>query len=185
MKFFFQDSFCHLCNKTVVSDAALRQHCLSKHGMHLCLFCGRSCASGSALEQHTTSKHAALPMLTAVHHGHGSRTTTLPLPHAHNDPFPGASGHWAPRTDFRGNKSFGRFECKNKNCAKSWGSAHAFAEYEQGCQRCETMILPCCMWVNNESDSREYRDSDDDNNDRPHDIDRCAACRAGACLQTR
>jgi len=41
-------------------------------------------------------------------------TTSLELPHSHNDPFPGASGHWAPRADFRRNKSFGRFECKKK-----------------------------------------------------------------------
>ena len=73
MKQFLFHSCCHLYNKTFVSDAALRQHCLSKHGMHLCLFCGRSCASDNALEQHTASKHTVLPMLPAVHHGHGSR----------------------------------------------------------------------------------------------------------------
>ena len=122
-----------------------------------------SSAEGPApLTMHTASKHTVLRMLPAVHHGHGSRTTTsLVLPHSHNNQFLGASGHWAPRADFRGNKNFGRFECQKKNCTKAWGSAHAFAEYEQGCQKRNTMILPCCMWVNNESDLRAPRESHD------------------------
>ena len=197
---------CPRCHKTLSSGAALRQHCLGKHGWHICLVCGeclisqtalvqhsvmharplhckiRGCgmsfASDRALEQHTASKHAFLPMPTAVRRS----TSIFTAPHEHKDPFPGASGCWVPRIDFSGNKSFGRFKCGNKTCAKAWGSAHAFAEYEQGCQKCETMTHPCCMWVNNETDLRDFRDpNDDDNESRPHDIDRCEACRVGAC----
>ena len=77
-------------------------------------------------------------------------------------------------------KSFGAFQCLA--CKKSWISAHAFKAYKQGCQNCEMEELPLYMWQNLRP--REYQGNDDyenDEADKPHDQQRCEACRRGVC----
>jgi len=100
----------------------------------------------------------------------------------HPPPFDGASGEWVERDDFMGEKSFGRFECGH--CRKKWTSAHAFKDFSQGCNKCDTKCLPCCLWMNFEQGDSEDRDcyDNDDNNRRPHDSSRCEACSRGRCL---
>ena len=98
-------------------------------------------------------------------------------------PFPGASGEWVLREDFPGTKSFGRFKCTK--CGKKWTSAHAFKDFAQGCQSCETKSLPVCLWLNDDSvphGDSSSDESDDDEPDLPHDRGRCDACKAGRCL---
>ncbi len=83
--------------------------------------------------------------------------------------------------DFEGIKSFGYFECPS--CKKTWVSAHSYPDYTQGCKRCDTEYYPKFMWENQE---RHYpRDEDKtvmEETDKPHDMERCEACRAGLCL---
>ena len=97
----------------------------------------------------------------------------LPAP-----PIDDIEGHWVPRQDFRGRKSFGAFECRS--CKKVWTSAHAFKAYGQGCKRCNSEFLPTFMWVN--TGVRTRVDDAAANPDKPHDIGRCAACRNGDCI---
>jgi hypothetical protein len=88
-------------------------------------------------------------------------------------------GQWVPRKSFTGRKSFGAFECDL--CKKVWVSAHAFKEYKQGCQQCEAESLPLFMWHNFEHNDRH--DDEGRTDDKPHDSDRCEACRAGVCRE--
>ncbi len=88
-------------------------------------------------------------------------------------PFPGVDGEWFLTEDFVGEKSFGWFECRG--CWRSWPSAHAWAEFNQGCQKCEVEFLPKFMWVN--FGQRCERDDDSsESDDGPHDCERCEAC---------
>ena len=105
-----------------------------------------------------------------------------PKVHTHRQPFDSASGVWVPATEFGGTKSFGRFACAG--CKKSWGSAHAYPQFRQGCQACNQKTKPCCMWVN-DSDNRNDRDTDSDEDKAPHDEKRCEACRLGVCDMAR
>ena len=105
-----------------------------------------------------------------------------PKVHTHRPPFDSASGVWVPATEFGGTKSFGRFACAG--CNKSWGSAHAYPQFRQGCQACNLETKPCCMWVN-DSDNRSDRDTDSDEDKAPHDEERCEACRLGVCDMAR
>jgi hypothetical protein len=88
-----------------------------------------------------------------------------------------APGRWVLRDEFPGRKSFGCFECKR--CRVYWTSAHAQKQYLQACKRCNTWALATYMWVNDERNF-ERRDCHK-NRDRPHDSDRCMACRVGEC----
>ena len=95
--------------------------------------------------------------------------------HRHDPPFPWANGRWMPREDFPGKKSFGQFKCHG--CAKTWGSAHAWKTFRQGCKRCQAESLPCCLWLNDEGDSRETSSSLSDDKG-PHEASLCEACVA-------
>ena len=102
---------------------------------------------------------------------------------------PGNSpGKWLPRDGFKGNKSFGLFQCTV--CLKTWTSAHAFRAFTQGCKTCDTEELPLFMWEN--SKSHTYRDDEYDayedehrDEDKAHDRERCEACRRGMCIRRR
>jgi len=160
------------------SEQAIAQHCLAMHNLHLCRVsgCFQTFATDGALQQHTARAHGVRRRAATSQGRHRNPRNTPPsnnLLHAHDPPIPNASGNWVPREAFTGNKSFGRFRCVR--CAKAWGSAHAHPMYKQGCQRCETTTLPCCLWVNNEprSDSESTQSEDG-----PHDMRRCGMCIA-------
>lgn len=171
--------FCCSCStRTFSSEGALAQHYLAKHNLHLCSVsgCFKQFATDRALKMHTASAHGVLRGAATSQGRHQKPRNTPPsnnLFHDHDPPISSASGSWVPREAFTGNKSFGRFRCVK--CAKTWGSAHAFPMYQQGCQRCETKTFPCCLWVNTESDTRVFRDS---GKDGPHDAKRCGKCLA-------
>ena len=143
-----------------------------------CRTCKKCFGSEHALQQHCDAKGHSMPHAFSESSSSSeeeSRDAYVP----YYPPFPGARGEWVLREEFPYEKSFGKFECLR--CDNRWSSAHAWKEYEQGCQRCETETLPSWMWLNDsdQSDSSE-RDSDSDD-DGPHDWARCAACRAGIC----
>ena len=105
-------------------------------------------------------------------------TTASSLP----PPLPGLEGKWVVPEVFRGTKSFGFYECQSekKKCKNRWTSAHAFAEYEQGCKACEHWNLPMYMWLNNKNTSND--DGDKYRKGKaPHDSERCKACKKGKC----
>ena len=85
-------------------------------------------------------------------------------------------GNWVAREEFHGNKSFGAFEC---GCNKVWLSAHAYTNYSQRCKRCEAESLPSFMWVNTDNGERREKAAIDKN--KPHDRERCEACRLDVC----
>ena len=64
-----------------------------------------------------------------------------------------------------------------------WYSFHAYKQYKQGCQRCESDCLPVYMWVNDENnyDSDDDDEVEVDKDKPPHDSARCEACRLGVC----
>ncbi len=88
-------------------------------------------------------------------------------------PIPGIDGEWVLREEFDGSKSFGWFECRG--CWRPWPSAHAWAKFNQRCQKCETEFLPKFMWVNFGARSEPEGESSE-TEDGPHDCDRCEAC---------
>lgn len=137
-----------------------------------CTLCKRDFGSTQSLAQHLRDKHN-IHSKNRKNKGHESE-------HDHSPPFEEAEGYWVPRRSFEGKKSFGHFQCGR--CSKLWTSAHAFARFKQGCQRCEYNSLPCCLWVNTD-DYRSER-SDDDEDKAPHDSGRCEACRLGQCRQS-
>lgn len=105
-----------------------------------------------------------------------TRDRIMPLPVPVDTP-----GEWVPRKKFQGQKSFGWFTC-NK-CDKSWMSAHAYKEYQQGCKKCKLYTHPRFMWVN-----KDTKDEDDEDEERkvlsskkPHMQKLCKACEAGVC----
>ena len=102
-------------------------------------------------------------------------------PHQHNPPFGlEGRGYWVLREEFTGRKSFGCFRCGVADCGKVWSSAHAFREYKQGCDSCETDSFPCCMWYNDpqfEIATRGMRGNESEH----HHTARCEACRHGVC----
>ena len=85
-------------------------------------------------------------------------------------------GYWVIRDDFNDRKSFGYFRCK---CGKWWQSAHAFPNLKQSCQRCEKWSLPELLWHNVDDHCRPRERQEQD--DGPHDRQRCEACRKGVC----
>ena len=156
---------CPDCSKTLYSSHALGQHCLAKHGKHICTECMKGFNSARSLKKHGRN---------VVMHSSGRSAG-----HSHDDPYDGIEGYWVSRDSFQGSKSFGWFECQD--CSKTWFSAHAQKRYKQGCQECEEWTLPCCLWVNTGSNDNERRDRDD----VPHDRARCQACKRGVCTVSR
>jgi len=107
--------------------------------------------------------------------GKGSGRTLDPekLSHPVDD-----DGEWVLRDDFTGRKSFGYFQC---NCAKEWQSAHAYKEFNQDCQSCETGSLPLFMWRNFTRRAGYHEEESERSDLGHHDSERCGACRAGVC----
>ena len=126
-----------------------------------CPVCGKGFASKASRKQHTRDAHRAQPSLKH---------------HDHEPPFTGAAGYWMSRENYSGRKSFGWFCCPA--CSNRWSSAHAWRDYRQGCRRCEEESHPCCLWMNTERHDSRFRHDDDD---KPHDVERCEACRQGVC----
>lgn len=62
---------------------------------------------------------------------------------------------------------------------RRWSSAHAYKQFKQGCQNCETECLPVCLWQNYGSGGSDDEEVDPDR--PPHDSSRCQACRLGVC----
>jgi len=90
-------------------------------------------------------------------------------------------GYWELRDNFKGLKSFGSYVCESKKCKnKEWISAHAHKEYRQGCKSCDKFVLPMYMWVNTDKDTIKGIIKD---TDKPHDSERCEACKAGVCIR--
>jgi len=103
-------------------------------------------------------------------------------PHGHRPPFPSAQGAWVPRLKCQQQKSFGWFWCSE--CGKTWTSAHAFREFRQACQKCETFSLACCLWQNDVGAPKRQTEPEDDP-ELPHDKQRCEGCQLGCCLVAR
>lgn len=104
------------------------------------------------------------------------------------DPPVDTPGQWVYRDDFRGRKSFGFYVC---GCGRSWTTAHAQKNVEedewfcQGCQGCDSMLEPYYVWENDPSSSPRDRSDRDLDDEKPHDFDRCEACRLGKCTALR
>lgn len=93
-------------------------------------------------------------------------------------PFPDCQGHWVWLGDLdRHQNSFAFFEC---TCRRTWLTAHGNSRYRQGCQGCDVQSLPKFMWVNTATHRRRQHDNIDED-DGPHDSDRCEACQRGDC----
>jgi hypothetical protein len=137
--------------------------------------CEKSFGTASALAHHTRQVHGENKKKRNKTHA------PKKYPHFHRAPFE-LEGHWVKSEAFHGDKSFGHFVCRH--CSKKWQSAHAFKMYEQGCKKCDTMSLPCCLWANSECDRRDSGESDYENREKraPHDQSRCEACLDGLCL---
>lgn len=149
--------------------------------MSKCSDCSRVFSSRAAYEQHTRALQHGSAKFQQSRPSKAAATASLlerleaPV---------NSDGEWVWRADFEGTKSFGFFKCdKRKNgCGKTWVSAHAFPNYTQGCKRCERSSHPVALWLNYD---HEYSSDDgfsSDEFDTPHDMARCAACRAGVCL---
>jgi len=112
-----------------------------------------------------------------------AREPPMESPHQHHPPAFGLEGrgYWVLREEFTGRKSFGCFRCHVPDCGKTWSSAHAFREYRQGCDNCETDTFPCCMWFNDpqyeEIGTRGMRGNESEH----HHTARCEACKHGVC----
>ena len=149
------------------------------HQPFFCSRCNRTFAQQHDLDAHNSTKHQnanSRKKRKATHPAGGQYT----LAKGSLDPPVDTPGIWLSREEFNGEKSFGAFQCLA--CKKSWISAHAFKAYKQGCQNCEMEELPLYMWQNLRP--REYQGNDDyenDEADKPHDQQRCEACRRGVC----
>lgn len=87
------------------------------------------------------------------------------------------------RKQFRGEKSFGHFQCWQ--CKNAWISAHAFKGFKQACKACGSRhySLPKFMWVNR--DRKEYVKKEPRHPERQHEHSLCEACKAGRCLLSK
>ena len=108
-----------------------------------------------------------------VEYWKGLAIYTPPIPD--HPPVDGA-GEWVERRNFDGEKSFGFFIC---DCGRYWLTAHCYRDYKQGCKWCEKESLSYYMWENHETDKRPRRAKR--YGDKPHDEQRCEACRRGEC----
>mmetsp|Transcript_99263 Transcript_99263/g.285171 ORF Transcript_99263/g.285171 Transcript_99263/m.285171 type:complete len:265 (-) Transcript_99263:623-1417(-) len=96
------------------------------------------------------------------------------------------AGEWVPRDNFNGRRGFGYFHCP---CGRRWVTKHAFKEYRQGCQYCDSEVFAKYMWVSYETGvpreiirrARGATSGATEVAERHHDFSRCEACRHGAC----
>jgi uncharacterized C2H2 Zn-finger protein len=203
---------CDACGVEFAAKKSLAQHVSMKHGKKeqpqiattvekqaapkvragtttngvSCTTCGANFATKKALHQHTSSKHAKTQTVKAVMQQQAQpltkqvRRRSMQL-ESLEPPFGTAKGEWMAREDFPYDKSFGWFECGS--CFKRWSSAHAYKEFEQGCQKCEIYWLPKFMWLNDDDRSSDTNDGDESSReDGPHDQARCEACKRGRCI---
>lgn len=147
---------CVHCGKRFKAQKDLDMHCKAVHRSFDCSVCFKKFKTPQSKNQHFEAVHAE---------------SYRP------DPPVLSAGEWVHWDEFKGNKSFGYFLCDN--CNKKWISAHAYKNYRQGCQNCETYDYPKLLWVNFESSERRW----DIEDDAEHDRFRCEACKAGACLR--
>jgi len=152
-----------------------------------CDSCDRSFRTQHALSQHTNSVH----VFTCDHCGEDFSSRIYLNFHfrtVHYFP-PGIAftdGHWIHTEQCTRRKSFGFFVCP---CGSEWISAHAHKRYMQGCKKCEQETLPRKLWENDNDDNEDDDEDDDEEEDKgieldttkPHDIQRCQACRLGKC----
>ena len=143
---------------------------------HVCNICRKGFGSKQAQKQHRRDAHGASQRPP-------SRRVVVEEKVEFDPPFAGAVGEWVEREEFTGRKSFGRFTCRR--CRKGWLSAHAMPGFRQGCKACEKKSMPSWMWMNddNEEEARMGSDEREEGAGRPHDQQRCEACRQGVCQQ--
>ena len=173
---------CPVCSRSFGNPSALRMHMeATAHRPFFCSRCNRIFASQQDLDTHNSAKHQNV---NAVHKkrkkakpADNQYTLSIDSLEAPVD----TPGMWLSRQEFNGEKSFGAFQCLK--CKKTWISAHAFKAYKQGCQTCEREELPLYMWQNLRArhDQDIFYDEDNDEVNRPHDQQRCEACRRGVC----
>jgi hypothetical protein len=92
-----------------------------------------------------------------------------------------SNGFWTTTQECSQRKSFGFFVCE---CGSEWISAHAFKKYKQGCKKCEKETFPRKMWQNEQPKNNSEEPLKLDTK-KPHDQQRCEACRLGKCLEFR
>jgi hypothetical protein len=155
---------CYDCDKVFRSAQALEQHRNAVHCTPVeCDYCDECFCTEEALIAHEQHKHPIEPDLFQ------------------GVPFSGAVGHWVYRQDFQGRKGFGTFQCSK--CFRYWSSAHAHRKdkwMKQSCQRCEVFVKPYIMWIFTEAPAPHKNE-----NETPHDANRCEACLNGDFCTTR
>ena len=197
---------CEYCDnlRTFSSKQGLNQHLDAVHPW-MCEFCDATFSSSRASEQHTKAVHkpkATSPSkpkpkpkpqtfacdqcdrVFSSHRGLYDHTEVVHQPRLLKrkdlkDPV-SENGFWVKRKHFTGRKSFAAFDCP---CGKYWISAHGFPCYKQGCKSCDEKSLPKFLWVNENGTDRSGEAHGPDPT-RPHDMSRCQACQAGACLKS-
>ena len=93
-------------------------------------------------------------------------------------PYLGCTGEWVEARFYYGGKSFGYFNCIE--CHKTWMSAHAKKEYEQGCKSCGSYYRPLYLWKNDYTQPKKEKGLED--NGKPHLSELCKACQKGVCV---
>ena len=181
---------CPICTRVFGSQGALEQHRRDTGHDDACKCgeCDRVFGSVDAMEQHRRDTHGS-PVVNKKKKKKKKKKKQQKMEERAqiaraapvDPPIPGLAGMWVTRDEFDGHKSFGRFVCAE--CSKWWMTAHAFVDYTQGCKACETHSYPVWMWEN--FDHADRRGDRDDSDDKPHDMQRCAACAAGVCTANR
>ena len=93
-------------------------------------------------------------------------------------PFEGLKGMWIKPATWapKGFKSFGHYVCPEADCKLAWVSAHAHSHFKQSCKECNIMVSPCCMWLNDKTQTRTFNKPE---SSKPHRADLCELCRSG------
>lgn len=159
---------CPNCNKSFKSRGAQEMHSRAVHIDFPCSACNKRFKSDRALEQHFEAVHTE-------YEDDEEDSVESWRPNAPVD----SIGYWIHREEYTGRKSFGYFKCEI--CFKNWVSAHSFPNFKQGCKKCNTEDYPIFLWQNMNDKQRD--DYERDETDKPHDQNRCEACRYGVCLR--
>jgi uncharacterized C2H2 Zn-finger protein len=164
---------CPNCSRSFRSRGAQEMHSRAVHIDFPCPACNRRFRSDHALAQH----------FAAVHHAECEDDEEDSVDSWRPNPPVDSAGYWVPREEFTGKKSFGYFQCES--CFKTWISAHAFPSFKQGCKKCDTEDYPIFLWENMNKKQHDDLNYQRDEKDKPHDQNRCEACRCGVgvCLR--